>query len=39
MRHKELHGREAHQKPVPKAWMGFFVIEREPKPIDCLMLF
>jgi hypothetical protein len=39
MGHKGLHGREALRKPVPKTGMGFFVIGREPKPIECLMLF
>jgi hypothetical protein len=39
MRHRGPHGREALQKPVPKTGMGFFGIGREPKPIDCLMLF
>ena len=31
--------REASQKPVPKTGMGFFAMGREPKPIDCLILF
>jgi hypothetical protein len=28
---------EALQKPVPKAGLGFFVLERQ-RPIDCLIL-